>query len=302
MPKGSYDGPLEKIDDCVWRIPKGYKPGMNVEGRIFADDRLMDQIRADQAPEQVANVAHLPGIQSASLAMPDIHWGYGFCIGGVCATDPEEDGVISPGGVGYDINCGVRLVRTNLMQEDVEGKVEGLTNHLFGRIPAGVGKSGPYSFRGKEMKGLLRGGSKFLKTKGLATAVRKHAEDWSRQNEIEIQVNIQNERPVPLNVEQMIFRIIQEALANVARHSQASRVEVGLTYNKLEITCTISDDGLGFNPKEKKGGFGIRSMQERANALGSNLTLKSAPGDGTRISFTVTTEQAGKTEENISHE
>ena len=169
MAKGSYSGPLEKLDDCVWRIPKGYKSGMRVEGRIFADDRLMDQIRADQAPEQVANVAHLPGIQSASLAMPDIHWGYGFCIGGVCATDPEEEGVISPGGVGYDINCGVRLVRTNLMQEEVEGRMEGLMNLLFGRIPAGVGKSGPYNFHGKDMKSLLQHGSKLLKTKGLAT-------------------------------------------------------------------------------------------------------------------------------------
>ena len=105
---------MERVDECCWRIPKSYKPGMRVEGRIFADERLMDQIRADQAPEQVANVAFLPGIQEASLAMPDIHWGYGFSIGGVCATDPEEGGVISPGGVGYDINCGVRLVRTDL--------------------------------------------------------------------------------------------------------------------------------------------------------------------------------------------
>ena len=88
--------------------------GMRVEGRIFADERLIEQIRGDQAPEQVANVAFLPGIQMASLAMPDIHWGYGFCIGGVSATDPAEGGVISPGGVGYDINCGVRLMRTNL--------------------------------------------------------------------------------------------------------------------------------------------------------------------------------------------
>ena len=90
MTKQGYTGPLEEIDECCWRIPRDYKPGMQVEGRIYADGRLMDQIRADQAPEQVANVAFLPGIQEASLAMPDIHWGYGFCIGGVCATDPEE--------------------------------------------------------------------------------------------------------------------------------------------------------------------------------------------------------------------
>src|SRR5262245_43153401 len=105
MAKDIYRGPLEQVDACCWRIPKSYKQGMRVDGLIFADERLLRQIRDDQAPEQVANVAFLPGIQYASLAMPDIHWGYGFCIGGVCATDPREGGVISPGGVGYDINC-----------------------------------------------------------------------------------------------------------------------------------------------------------------------------------------------------
>ena len=108
MPSGKFTGPLEPAGTCCWRIPKSYKPGMRVDGLIYADDVLIEQIRNDQACEQVANVATLPGIQLASLAMPDIHWGYGFCIGGVCATDPEEGGVISPGGVGYDINCGVR--------------------------------------------------------------------------------------------------------------------------------------------------------------------------------------------------
>src|SRR5947208_5287492 len=105
MAKDIFHGPLEKVDECCYRIPKSYKPGMRVDGLIFADENLLQQIKKDQAPEQVANVAFLPGIQGASLAMPDIHWGYGFCIGGVCATDPQEGGVISPGGVGYDITC-----------------------------------------------------------------------------------------------------------------------------------------------------------------------------------------------------
>src|SRR3954454_5172024 len=105
MAKEAYAGPLEQVDATTWRIPKSYKPGMRVDGLIFASEVLMHQLKKDQAPEQVANVAFLPGIQHASLAMPDIHWGYGFCIGGVCATDPAEGGVISPGGVGYDINC-----------------------------------------------------------------------------------------------------------------------------------------------------------------------------------------------------
>ena len=107
---GAYTGPLEQVGPCQWRIPKSYRADMRVDGLIFADDQLIEQIKKDQGPEQVANVATLPGIQKASLAMPDIHWGYGFCIGGVAATDPEKGGVISPGGVGYDINCGVRLL------------------------------------------------------------------------------------------------------------------------------------------------------------------------------------------------
>src|SRR5215470_15690317 len=140
MGKDTYHGPLERVDECCWRIPKGYKPGMRVDGLIFADENLMRQIKLDQAPEQVANVAFLPGIQHASLAMPDIHWGYGFCIGGVCATDPDEGGVISPGGVGYDINCGVRLCRTNLFYREVKPHLQNLVESLFRNVPTGVGR------------------------------------------------------------------------------------------------------------------------------------------------------------------
>jgi tRNA-splicing ligase RtcB (3'-phosphate/5'-hydroxy nucleic acid ligase) len=169
MSKPGYTGPLEQIDECCWRIPKSYKLGMQVEGRIFADQRLIEQIRTDQAPEQVANVAFLPGIQMASLAMPDIHWGYGFCIGGVSATDPAEGGVVSPGGVGYDINCGVRLMRTNLRREDVQPRLAQLMDALFRQIPAGVGKGGPYMFGGKELRRLLADGAPYLATRGWAT-------------------------------------------------------------------------------------------------------------------------------------
>src|SRR5919109_5384021 len=144
MAKDIYRGPLEQVDECCWRIPRSYKPGMRVDGLIFADERLLDQIKKDQAPEQVANVAFLPGIQHASLAMPDIHWGYGFCIGGVCATDPDEGGVISPGGVGYDINCGVRLVKTNLFLDDVKHHMRELVKGLFYTIPSGTGKGSRY--------------------------------------------------------------------------------------------------------------------------------------------------------------
>ncbi len=105
-----WNGPLKKIDDWRWLIPRDYKKGMLTDGLIFANERMIDEIRKDQAPEQVANVACLPGIVGYSLAMPDIHWGYGFPIGGVGATC-LDDGVISPGGVGFDINCGVRFIK-----------------------------------------------------------------------------------------------------------------------------------------------------------------------------------------------
>src|SRR5881397_3270347 len=139
MTKGPYTGPLEQVDPCCWRIPKSFRPGMRVDGLIFASEALLAKIRADQGPEQVANVATLPGIQVASMAMPDIHWGYGFPIGGVAATDPEEGGVISPGGVGYDVNCGVRLVRTNLMYREVDRRIVKLVDALFKAVPTGVG-------------------------------------------------------------------------------------------------------------------------------------------------------------------
>ncbi len=169
MPGQAYHGPLERVDECCWRIPKSYKPGMRVDGLIFADDRLIERLRTDQAPEQVANVAFLPGIQYASLAMPDIHWGYGFCIGGVCATDPDEGGVISPGGVGYDINCGVRLVRTDLTEARVRPLLKELVNQLIRDVPVGVGKGGKYVFTHDELRALMRRGVSFLEERGLAT-------------------------------------------------------------------------------------------------------------------------------------
>src|SRR5262245_59051693 len=167
MAKDVFHGPLEKVEECCYRIPRSYKPGMRVDGLIFADERLLQQIKNDQAPEQVANVAFLPGIQHASLAMPDIHWGYGFSIGGVAAVDPDEGGVICPGGIGYDINCGVRLVRSNLSYRDVKRNVRELVDELFRHIPTGAGKSGRYAFRGGEMKRLLTEGSRYVVGKGL---------------------------------------------------------------------------------------------------------------------------------------
>ena len=169
MAKDTFHGPLERVDECCWRIPKSYKAGMRVDGLIFSSEKLMEQLQKDQAPEQVANVAFLPGIQQASLAMPDIHWGYGFCIGGVCATDPAEGGVISPGGVGYDINCGVRLMRSNLFYQDVKYSLRTLIDQLFRDVPTGVGKTGQFSFNEKELRHVMTEGPRYLMGRGLAT-------------------------------------------------------------------------------------------------------------------------------------
>ncbi len=129
---------VERIDDYRWRVPR--QGPMRVEGLIIADELLMEDIRGDESVEQVANVATLPGIVGRSIGMPDIHWGYGFAIGGVAAFDPDEGGVISPGGVGYDINCGVRLLRSDLQVEDVRPRMADLMDRLYQTIPAGVGR------------------------------------------------------------------------------------------------------------------------------------------------------------------
>ena len=129
---------LVRLDPYRWLIPRQGK--MRVDGLIFADQNLMRDIRGDEAVQQVANVAQLPGIVGRSIGMPDIHWGYGFAIGGVAAFDPDEGGVVSPGGVGYDINCGVRLLRSNLMAAEVRPRLSTLMDELYDTIPAGVGK------------------------------------------------------------------------------------------------------------------------------------------------------------------
>jgi tRNA-splicing ligase RtcB len=152
MPK--WQGELVKIDDYHWQIPTSHKPGMRVPGLIFASEEMLKSIREEQTPEQVANVAFLPGVVKFSLAMPDIHWGYGFPIGGVAAMD-VKNGVVSPGGVGYDINCGVRLLRTNLRQVEVQRKISQLVDELFNNVPSGLGSEGKIKVSQKEMEQVM---------------------------------------------------------------------------------------------------------------------------------------------------
>jgi tRNA-splicing ligase RtcB (3'-phosphate/5'-hydroxy nucleic acid ligase) len=155
---------LDRIEEYLWEIPR--QGGMRVPGRIYASEKLMADLKDDNCLRQVMNVAHLPGIVGYSLAMPDIHWGYGFPIGGVAAVSLDE-GVISPGGVGYDINCGVRLVQTGLVFEQIKDKLTRIVESLFSVIPSGVGSEGAIAKLSKQdEKRLLRDGARWAVSEG----------------------------------------------------------------------------------------------------------------------------------------
>ena len=165
----SWKGVIQKKDENRWEIQPTYKAGMRVPGLIYTSEDMLTQIWEDQAFEQVVNVSFLPGIVGHSLAMPDIHFGYGFPIGGVAATR-VKDGVVSPGGVGFDINCGVRLIRTNLTREEVKPHIEKLVYALFSNIPSGLGSEGKLRINEKELEKLLIKGSAWAVEKGLGQA------------------------------------------------------------------------------------------------------------------------------------
>ena len=160
-----WKGQLIKIDDYRFEIPKSHVPGMRTSGLVYTSEKMMERVKSDMSLEQVANVATLPGIIGTSMAMPDIHWGYGFPIGGVAAM-VEEDGVISPGGVGYDINCGVRLLRTELDLKDVQPRVRELIDSVFVNVPSGVGSKGKVRLTLRELEDVLALGAKWGVSKG----------------------------------------------------------------------------------------------------------------------------------------
>jgi tRNA-splicing ligase RtcB len=157
---------MKQISDVCWEIPPSYKTGMNVPARIYATKHLMEHMDSGVF-EQVTNVASLPGIVRYSYAMADAHWGYGFPIGGVAAFDPET-GVISPGGIGFDINCGMRLIRTNLRFEEVKSKVKELVDLMFRLIPAGVGVKGSLRVSDSQFDEIMKYGVKWCAENGLA--------------------------------------------------------------------------------------------------------------------------------------
>ncbi|MBW1921753.1 MAG: RtcB family protein, partial [Deltaproteobacteria bacterium] len=154
---------LEKVDDYCWRIPK--TGSMRVPGIIFSDESLNKDLQRDESLVQVANVATLPGIVKYSLAMPDIHWGYGFPIGGVAAFDMEE-GIVSPGGVGYDINCGCRLMTTSLEADQIKPMMKEIISALFKNIPTGVGSRGAVSLSKADEAAVATEGAAWVVKKG----------------------------------------------------------------------------------------------------------------------------------------
>lgn len=161
----TWTGKIRQIDEVRWEIPSDYKPGMLVPARIYADRELLEEMRKDLTLEQAANVAFLKGIYKYSITLPDGHQGYGFPIGGVAATDAEE-GVISPGGVGYDINCGVRLLRTDLTRDEAVPKLRELVEALFRNVPSGLGSHGHVRLTPQQLDDVLRLGARWAVENG----------------------------------------------------------------------------------------------------------------------------------------
>jgi len=157
---------LIKLEDYLYEISKSYRSDMRVPARVYANEEMMNDILNDRSLWQLINVATLPGIQKYSIAMPDIHQGYGFPIGGVAATAIEEGGVISPGGIGYDINCGVRLLVANANAAQLQPHMQKLATEVFHAVPSGVGKGGKLKLTEQEMNRVLRDGAKFMVSKG----------------------------------------------------------------------------------------------------------------------------------------
>lgn len=158
---------LKKVNDYIWEIPQDFRADMRVPGRLLASEKILNDILKDQSLEQVVNVATLPGIQKYSLAMPDIHEGYGFAVGGVAAMDLAE-GVISPGGIGFDINCGVRLLKSNFRFEEIKSRLPDLTKAIYQEVPSGVGRGGRWKMVNRELDEVLLKGANQIAALGYA--------------------------------------------------------------------------------------------------------------------------------------
>lgn len=223
---------LVKLSDYLWEIPQ--RGGMRVPGRIYASEELMHNILQDESIRQVKNVAHLPGIVKYSLAMPDIHLGYGFPIGGVCATDPQQGGVISPGGVGYDINCGVRLARTSLQEQELEGKLHDVVRNLFYRVPSGVGSTTALKkFTKEDLTQVLRNGAR-----------------WSIENEMGVPKDLERTEEYGCLSDANLDSVSSDALAR--GQDQLGTLGSGNHFLELDVVAEIFDEpsaeAMGLQP------------------------------------------------------
>ncbi len=175
--------PIKQLDEYRYIIPKSFQQGMNVEGMIYANKEIIDAIERDETIKQVANVATLPGLVGRSLAMPDAHQGYGFAIGGVAAADLEK-GVVSAGGVGFDINCGVRLLASDFSIEEVMPKIDALLNQMFSNIPCGTGKSGVLEISFEQLDKVLLDGAHWAVDNGYGTSEDlRHIEETGKMSD-----------------------------------------------------------------------------------------------------------------------
>lgn len=263
---------LKKLSHNLWEIPKSGE--MNVPGRIYISQEMAEKsLQNDQAIQQVINVAHLPGIQKYSLAMPDIHWGYGFPIGGVAATDLDE-GVISPGGVGYDINCGVRLATTLLEYDFVKDKVETLVSNLFKNIPTGVGSHGAIKkLSTQEMKKVL--------TKGSAWAIENDLGNSSDIDFTEESGTLKNADPDAVSARAIERGIDQVGTLGSGNHfcevdvvdevyDEKTANVFGLFKDQIVVQIHTGSRGLGYQICDDY----LKSILKASHAYGYNLPDK----------------------------
>jgi tRNA-splicing ligase RtcB len=277
-----WHGKLIKVDDNRYKILKNYKQGMRTDGLIYASPDMLAQIEKDKAPEQVANVATLPGIIGYSMAMPDIHWGYGFPIGGVAAFDTDQ-GIISPGGVGYDINCGVRVLRTNLVFRDIKTRIRDLVRSLYDNIPSGIGSKGKIRIDHRGVKEVLKSGAQWALHKGYGWP-----EDIDRIEEKGLLSNADPDRVSQKAIErgrsqlgtlgagnhfleiQTIDEIYDSEAARVMGIDQRGQITVMIHTGSRGLGYQICDDNVKMlGPATKKYGIEIPDRQLACAPIGS---------------------------------
>src|SRR5213082_1411423 len=207
--RSSADIPIKQVAQNIWEVPQDYQPGMKVPARIYADEDLLAKMRTDRTIQQCVNVTHLDGIYNYAITMPDGHEGYGFPIGGVAATDYDE-GLISPGGVGYDINCGVRLIRTNLTEDEVRPRLSQLVDTIFNFIPSGLGSRGQINLARSSSTRRLLMASIGLSTKDMrGQKIRRQSRKRAAWRQPTLQrCRAVQDRAEPLNLEVLEVAII----------------------------------------------------------------------------------------------